>query len=64
MSPKSVPSLLSLFLAVAMIALLGLSPARQAWLINAWSLQYAHHTFIPAAEQSVIADPPAGHVRA
>jgi len=30
-------------LAVAMIALLAFSPARQAWLINAWSLQYAHY---------------------
>ena len=60
---KSLPSMLSL-LALAMIALMSFSPARPAWLINAWSLQYAHHTFLPAAEQSVIANPPAGHARA
>ena len=56
--------MLSLLLAVAMIALMGFSPARQAWLINAWSLQYAHHTLNPTAEQSVFAAPPAGHARA
>ena len=44
--------LLSLLLAVAMIALMGFSPARQAWLINAWSLQYAHRAFSPAAKRS------------
>ena len=53
-----------LLLAVAAVALMGMSPARQAWQINAWSLQYAHHTLNPAAEQSMLADPPAGHARA
>lgn len=64
MSHKSVPSLLFL-LAVAMIALMGFSPARQAWRINAWSLQYAQRAFSPPAEQSAaLPDPPAGHARA
>jgi len=40
-------------LAVAGVALMGFSPMRPAWRINAWSLQYAHHTLIPAAEQLV-----------
>ena len=62
-SHKSLPSMFSL-LSLAMMALMAFSPARQAWLINAWSLQYARHTLIPAAAQSVIADPPAGHARA
>jgi len=48
---KSVPSMLSLLLAVAGVALLGFSPMRQAWQINAWSLQSAHRMFIPATEQ-------------
>jgi len=48
----------------AMMALMAFSPARQAWLINAWSLQYARHTLNPAMEQSMLADPPAGHARA
>ena len=64
MPNKSVPSILFLLLAVAAVALMGMSPARQAWLINAWSLQYTHHTLSQAAEQSMLADPPAGHARA
>ena len=51
-------------LAVAAVALMAFSPARPAWQINAWSLQYARHALIPAAGQSMIADPPAGHARA
>lgn len=51
-------------LAVAGVALMGMSPVRQAWQINAWSLQYAHRAFSPAAEQSTLTDPPAGHARA
>jgi len=39
-------------LAVAMIALMGLSPARQAWLINAWSLQYTRHALIPTPSRA------------
>jgi hypothetical protein len=39
-------------LAVAMIALMGFSPARPAWLINAWSLQYAHHTLNPTPSRA------------
>jgi len=34
------------------VTLLGLSPARQAWLINAWSLQYARHALIPAPSRA------------
>ena len=65
MPNKSVPSILFLLLAVAAVALMGMSPARQAWLINTWSLQYTHHhTLSQAAEQSMLADPPAGHARA
>jgi len=30
-------------LAVAAVSLMAFSPARQAWQINAWSLQYARH---------------------
>ena len=57
--------MLSILLAVAAVALMGLSPARQAWLINAWSLQYAHHALNPAAQQSAaLPDPPAGHAHA
>ena len=64
MPNKSVPSILFLLLAVAAVALMGMSPARQAWQINAWSVQYTHHALIPAAKQSMLADPPAGHARA
>jgi len=64
MPNKSVPSILFLLLAVAAVALMGMSPARQAWQINAWSLQYTRHAFSPAAEQSPLTDPPAGHARA
>ena len=61
---KSLPSMLSL-LALAMIALMSFSPARPAWLINAWSLQYAHHALNPPAAQSAaLPNPPAGHARA
>jgi len=63
MANKSVPPILSL-MAVAMIALMGFSPARQAWLINAWSLQYTRHALNLAAKQSTLADSPAGHARA
>jgi len=50
---------------LALIALLGFSPMHQAWLINAWSLQYAHRAFEPLAVQSAaLPDPPAGHARA
>jgi tetratricopeptide (TPR) repeat protein len=52
-------------LAVVAVALLGLSSARQTWLINAWSLQFVRHAFGPlAAESAVLPDPPAGHARA
>ena len=62
---KSVPSALSLLMVVAGVALMGMSPARQAWLINAWSLQFARHAFDPLAAQSAaLPDPPAGHARA
>ena len=65
MSHKSVPSMLSLLMAVAGVALMGMGPARQAWLINAWSLQFVHHAFEPLAAQSAaLPDPPAGHARA
>ena len=39
-------------LAVAGVALMGLFPARPAWLINAWSLQYARHALIPAPSRA------------
>ncbi len=65
MCNKSITSALSLLMAVAAVVLMGLSPARQAWLINAWSLQYAHHYApSPAAQQSMLTVPPAGHARA
>lgn len=51
-------------LAVVAVALMGLSPARQAWQINAWSLQYNRHALDPLAAQSTLTDPPAGHARA
>ena len=51
-------------MAVAALALMAFSPARQAWLINALSLQYARRVFSPTAEQSALAEPPAGHARA
>ncbi len=61
---KTVTSALSLLMAVTAVALMGMSPVRQAWLINAWSLQYAHRAFSPAAEQSAaLPDPLAGHAR-
>jgi len=50
---------------LALIALLGFSPMHQAWLINAWSLQFVRHAFDPLAAQSTaLPDPPAGHARA
>ena len=62
---KSLPSMLSLLLAVAAVALMGFSPACQVWLINAWSLQYAHHALNPPAAQfAALPNPPAGHARA
>ena len=65
MSNKSVPSALSLLMVVVVVALMGMSPARQAWQINAWSLQYTRHTFNPLAAQSAaLPGPPAGHARA
>ena len=45
--------MLSLLLAVAAVALMGMGPARQAWLINAWSLQYARQAFDPLAAHPV-----------
>jgi len=53
MPHKSVPSMLSLLLAVAAVALMGMGPARQAWLINAWSLQYARQALDPLAAHAV-----------
>jgi len=51
-------------IAVAMIVLMGLPPARQAWLTNAWSLQYAHRAFsLPAEQSAALPDPLAGHAR-
>jgi len=44
--------MLSLLLAVAGVALMGLFPARPAWLINAWSLQYAHHALNPTPSRA------------
>ena len=64
MCNKGVSSALSLLMAVAAVALMGLSPARQAWRINAWSVQNTHYALSPAAKQTVLADPPAGHARA
>jgi len=64
MPNKSVPSILFLLLAVAAVALMGMSPARQAWQINAWSVQYARRMFNPLAAQSALTEPPAGHARA
>ena len=52
-----------LLLAVASVTLMGLSTARQAWVINSWSVKYAHYTFNPIAMTSVLAVPPAGHAR-
>lgn len=57
-------SLMLPMMAVAGVALMGMLPARQAWLINAWSLQYTRQAFNPAAKQSTLANPPAGHARA
>lgn len=64
MCKKGATSVLSLLIAVAAVALMGLSPAPQALLINSWSLQYTRHAINPAAQQTVLADPPAGHARA
>ena len=65
MSNKSVPSALSLLMVVVVVALMGMSPARQAWQINAWSLQFVRHAFEPLAAQSAaLPGPPAGHARA
>lgn len=60
---KGATSILSLLIAVAAVALMGLSPAHQAWQINTWSVQYTRHALSPAAKQSMIAEPPAGHAR-
>ena len=56
--------MLFLWMAVAAVTLMGLSPVRQAWLINAWSAQYARHAQNPAVKQTALADPPAGHSHA
>jgi tetratricopeptide (TPR) repeat protein len=61
---KKVTSVLSLFIAVAALILMSLSPAHQAWLINAWSVQYTRNAFSPKAKKSMLAVPPAGHARA
>jgi tetratricopeptide (TPR) repeat protein len=50
-------------MAATAVTLMCFTPARQAWQINAWSLQYAHRAFDPLAAQSALADPPAGHAR-
>ena len=64
MSNKSVTSMLSLLMAVAAVALMGILPMRQAWQINTWSLQYARHALNPLAAQPTPTAPPAGHARA
>ena len=64
MNNKSVILQLSLLMAIVVIALIGISPARQAWLINVWSLQYIHYVFSPEANQSMLLEPPPGHKRA
>ena len=61
---KGVTSTLSLLMAVAAVVLMSPSLVRQAWLVNAWSVQYTRHAFVPAAKQSVLAIPPTGHARA
>jgi tetratricopeptide (TPR) repeat protein len=65
MSNKSAVSMLSLLIAFSAVALLGMLPVHQAWLINAWSVQYTHHVLISSTtKQSTLAAPPAGHARA
>lgn len=63
MSNKSIHPTLSLLVAVVAVTM-GMLPARQTWLINAWSLQYTHHALNPAAEQVALTDPPSEHARA
>jgi tetratricopeptide (TPR) repeat protein len=56
--------LLPLLIVFAAGALMSLSPACQAWLVNTWSVQYTHHVLRPEAKQSLLAVPSAGHARA
>lgn len=51
-------------IAVAVVALIGFAPARQMWLINAWSLQYIHYAFNSVVNQPMFEPPPNRHARA
>lgn len=64
MPSKGVVSAMLSLVAVAVVVLMGILPARQAWLVNAWSLQYTRQALNPVVKQSILTSPPAGHARA